>query len=426
VPAQVRAVFRVEGDVEQPAIVAEATHLREREQDLLAEVLVVDSAEERAQEVGVLLRAALSEPEDRLLADVLGRIRAFRQAAKQRLGSRRVVLVQRMDGLRAEVHVRRRSGDRLESLSGSLGANLTHPEDRLLADRSGGIVVQDVQQYRLGLRRSLLRQEEHGLLAQRDGAFVSLLQYLLDDRERALRIHLEQRIHRRGADVVVVVIANARTVLPRGARHGLGGLHIASLGEHAADANRELARIGDRRRAWEAPLLRVQCPERFAEIVLAPRPVEREGAPVRSVGGVFGARMLVADLGEEPRGAAEVAAVDGFASEAVERVGRVCLGPGRRRNLREARLEGHDEWLGGRAPHERVRHRAGVRREQGGGGRAEEEFGDHWFGPQSPDTASVPGTPAGTAVRIRGSRSLFSSAPSTSSRSVASSWPPDS
>src|SRR5688572_29877068 len=98
-PAQVRAVFRVEGDVEQPAVVAEATHLREREQELLAEVLVVDAAEERAQEVGILLRAPLSEPEDRLLADVLGRSRALCQAAQQRLGSRRVVLVQRMDRL---------------------------------------------------------------------------------------------------------------------------------------------------------------------------------------------------------------------------------------------------------------------------------------------------------------------------------------
>ena len=39
---------------------------------------------------------------------------------------------------------------------------------------------------------------------------------------------------------------------------------------------------------------------------------------------------------------------------------------------------------------------------------------------------SAPGTPAGTAVRMRGSRSLCSSAPSMSARSVGSSSAPDS
>jgi hypothetical protein len=82
---------------------------------------------------------------------------------------------------------------------------------------------------------------------------------LSDDGERALGVHLEQRVHRCRADLGVVIVAAARAVLPSGARHCFGRLHVALLGEHAADANGELPRIRDRRRSREAPLLRVQC-----------------------------------------------------------------------------------------------------------------------------------------------------------------------
>ena len=67
---------------------------------------------------------------------------------------------------------------------------------------------------------------------------------------RALRVHLEQRIHGCRADVVIFAVA--RAVLSGRPRHFFGGLHIAPLGEDAANANAKLPGVPDRRRPREA------------------------------------------------------------------------------------------------------------------------------------------------------------------------------
>jgi hypothetical protein len=196
--------------------------------------------------------------------------------------------------------------------------HLTHPEHRLLADRPARIVVQHVEQHRLGIRRLLLRQQEHRLLAQRDGALVPLLQYLPDDWQGALRVHLEQRVHRGRADLAVIAVAVTR-LIPRGRPgHSLRGPHVALLGEDAADPNGELLRVGDRRRLREPPLLRIERPERLPQVVVATKSIESEGAPVRSVRCVLRPWILRADLGEQHGGATELATIDRFATQTVE------------------------------------------------------------------------------------------------------------
>src|SRR5689334_24788214 len=67
---QLDVFLRIERNVYQPLIVAGALLLRQREQNLLLQILVAEPRIERPQELGILARAALAQPENRLLAQV--------------------------------------------------------------------------------------------------------------------------------------------------------------------------------------------------------------------------------------------------------------------------------------------------------------------------------------------------------------------
>ena len=58
---------RIPGYAEKPAAVLLASHLREREEHLLLELLILELAIQGAEEGGILRGPVLSQPEDRLL-----------------------------------------------------------------------------------------------------------------------------------------------------------------------------------------------------------------------------------------------------------------------------------------------------------------------------------------------------------------------
>src|SRR5258708_37437190 len=109
--AHVFAIRRVDCDAEEPAVVADAAHLREREEDLLARLVVVLAlgklAEERPEELGVLGRATLAEPPDRLFAHGRRCLGALGESTQECRAARGALFVERKDGLLAEHGIRR-------------------------------------------------------------------------------------------------------------------------------------------------------------------------------------------------------------------------------------------------------------------------------------------------------------------------------
>ena len=66
--AQLNVFLGIDRDVHQPLLIPRPTLLREREKNLLFQILIRDPRVKVAQELGIFCRPPLSEPENRLFA----------------------------------------------------------------------------------------------------------------------------------------------------------------------------------------------------------------------------------------------------------------------------------------------------------------------------------------------------------------------
>ena len=121
-----------------------ATGLRQREEHLVPELLLLEPPVERPQERFVLLAAALADPEDRLLPQVRGQVRDARRrrgapawpAALPCCDSANI-------GLLLQRPILRGPEDRVERADRSIGAHLRQPEHRLLPHFGSGSLRAD-------------------------------------------------------------------------------------------------------------------------------------------------------------------------------------------------------------------------------------------------------------------------------------------
>src|SRR6266487_3900570 len=161
----------VESDVHQPPIVGRIAHLRESENDLLLQVAAFHLAEQTLQEIGILGRPILAQPLDGLLSYVAAHIAPGRKIPQNRARPSAAMLGQSEDRLVLNLFVGARiAEDGVQRRDRLVSRYLREPEDCLLADFLVGIFADDLQQ-----------------------------------RYRALGVHLQDRVQRGNPDVVVIV-----------------------------------------------------------------------------------------------------------------------------------------------------------------------------------------------------------------------------
>ena len=191
---------------------------------------------------------------------------------------------------------------------------------------------------------ALLRNQEDRLAPELRRARVPALQHLLENREGPLRIHLQQRVQRRQADVAVLVAARTRRLRPRLARAmrsrgdicALGGVGIAQPRQLPVDARGQNVPVLAGRRLRIAVRLPRQPALRRLEIARAAQPVARECRPVERVPRIRRARVPVGDPLERLGRPLIAPAVQRLTAGAIERV-TLILGPrGRGRRRRES------------------------------------------------------------------------------------------
>src|SRR5690349_12489231 len=129
--AQLDVFLRIERNAHQPLIVAHSLLLRQREQNLLPEILVLQPRIQVAQKLRVLGRTALTEPENRLLAQIRRFALSHREVAQNLLRPRLALLREREQSLLLDVLVTVALQNLLEQ-SGRAW-HLRQPEHGLLA-----------------------------------------------------------------------------------------------------------------------------------------------------------------------------------------------------------------------------------------------------------------------------------------------------
>ena len=159
--------FRVQRDIHQPAVIVGAAHLREGEDDLVLEIVVLHFGIQILEELRIFGRPTLPDPEDRLLPQIDVGITPRREIPQNCARAGTAMLRQREDRFFLDLG----SGlgiaqNRIERGNGFISRHLREPEHRLLAHFLIGIVADNVEQNSRRLVGALLRQEEHRLAAE--------------------------------------------------------------------------------------------------------------------------------------------------------------------------------------------------------------------------------------------------------------------
>src|SRR6266566_6422915 len=152
-------------------------------------------------------------------------------------------------------------------------------------------------------------------------------QHLLEDRQRARGIHLQEAVERRDAQVIVVILAgaapSARTAgIGRRLRmplDPLGGFPVPLFGEGALHSRQERVTVSQRRRLRVALLLSEEKAARTVEVVVL---VERERRPIERIAGPCGGRITAGKVPEKIGGTLIVRVVERLACGPPERVRR--------------------------------------------------------------------------------------------------------
>ena len=181
---------------------------------------------------------------------------------------------------------------------------LAEPLDSFGADLAARIGARHLEQQGRCLVAAFLRDDEDRVLAQAFAARAPLGEYLSQDRQGRLRVHLHQPLQ--GGDAHIIIFIRTAAFFAERLRF-LGDLlrcvGVAAARLSALDLRAQRLRVLARRGVRVVACLfldRVDC---IAEITLAAELIERVGAVVQGVAGVVRVRKALDELDEKLRGA---------------------------------------------------------------------------------------------------------------------------